>query len=168
MKKLCMLMIFSALLCQAGDPPMKTINVHFTGTELGEIQVSVPISITETVKPQIEKALDDLQNSNQSIDFVGLWKGFTSAEPGQFLVSINNDDINLKCTANETHFLVNFHEKKEDKKMEVKVSLEIGEALFGDGEELSYEKIVAVLETISGTNIVEVTSPDLNGRVWIE
>ena len=159
----------SVLAVLAQDETSKSIHVDFVSTvdEGMTVKMTLPLSFLESIQPKIEEVLQEIRYNNHEINFAEIWQAARDSGPTDF-VEVNSEDADLSVSTTETHLLIRVREKQEGQDIEVTLPLALGDAFFADLENLDYEKIVAALLTMTGQDLVKVTSEQINGRVWIE
>ena len=167
----CLMLMSFAVLAQE-DASSKMINVDFTnklaqGEEPVVFKVTLPMTLIESVRPQIEEAINEINLDEQGIDLPGIWQSIKDAGPNEF-VTIKNEEADVKVSTNETHFLVRVNDKQKGEDIDISLPLALGDALFGNGIELDYDSIIDALLSLGDQDLIKVTSPSINGRVWID
>ncbi len=148
----------------------KMINIHFEDNngEGMKIDVSLPLSLIETIQPNIEQALlTAREEGRMEMDFAAIWQAVKDAGPTEF-VEINSQDADVKVSTTQTHLVIDIHEKKDGNDIHVTVPLALGDALFTDIDNIDYQGIVESLLAMEGQDLVRITGKNMNGRVWID
>jgi len=161
---------FVACAAVAQDPTAgKTININFEDrTQEGAVfSMSLPVTFLEAFKPKINEALQSVDYQGHKIELQEIWNAVKDAGPMEYAV-ITNDEADVNIFSTETHLVIKVFEKKENQKIDVTIPLALGEALFAEGPDIDYDRIVAALLELGGQDLVVIDSAKMYGRVWIE
>ena len=153
----------------AQDSQDLTINIDYTSTEDDGtgMQMTLPLSMIEIFRPQIEEALASAAN-DESVDFREIWSTVRAGEPSQF-VEINDADTEVRVSTTETELLVSIFEREGNFRSDVTIPLAFGDALFSQAtSDLSADDVIATLAGMAGTDLVRISGNKINGRIWIE
>ncbi|CAM2065977.1 hypothetical protein SCOR_11395 [Sulfidibacter corallicola] len=161
-----MLLFAMGAFAQNDDAPYM-INVDFThfGQDGGKMQMSLPLDFIESIKPKIEEALAEVQHGDHGIDVAALWKAIKEAGPTNF-VEIDSKDGKVTVKTDETYFLVHV-ENEEINDLNVKIPLELCEALLAGGGDIDYDRVVESLKGMVGKELINIDSPEIKGRIWL-
>jgi hypothetical protein len=131
------------------------------------MNLSLPLSLIETVKPKIEEILNQVQAEQEGFDFVEIWNQVKDVGPTEF-VDIKSKEANIKVSTNEQHLRVDVFQKLEGRDIRVVLPMALGDALFANGKRVDYDAILNALLDMQGQDLVKVEAADMRGRVWIE
>ena len=148
----------------------KTINVEFENMEdeSMSMNMTLPVTFIQSLQPQIEQFLSQLEVEGQEIDLPAVWASLKDAGPTEFL-EVKNKDADIKVSTTATHLLIQIDEKENDQHIELTLPLALGDALLGDNlENIDYEKIIDALVEMEGQDLLKLDSKKAKGRVWIE
>ena len=164
MKKLMSIATLS-LICTlsalAADP---VIHVQVTEPESGQnMDLRLPLTMLESLKPTIEQALTDLDIEGQEIDIRAIWQEIKDAGPNTYLDLSGEHNVNVSTT--ETHLVVKV---TGDDQVDVSLPLAVCDALLGPGG-VDFELIMETLASMQGEELISVNGS--NGekvRITIE
>ncbi len=155
--------------------PVRWLNVHVTSHEdHAKVDVRVPVSLVSAVlsavkTSQIENGKIRLDVSNAQIDWPKLLEAIKRAPDAQ-LVTVSSDDANVTISKKAGTIFITVHQKTQDK---ATVNVQIPEALLGaisiDAQNrLDLNALLSSLSTTTTGDLVRVTAPDADVRVWID
>lgn len=170
MKRMMVLLLtlsLAGLAMAQSKEPTYMINVdmqNFTG-EQGNLKMSVPLTFLEGFRPQIEEVLGQVRGGDHGVDIAALWEAVRDSGPTEF-VQVDGPDGKVSVKTDENFLMVNVN-NAEVHDMKVKVPLALCEALLTDAKNIDYPKIMEVLKSMAGQDLVTVDSEEIVGRVWI-
>ena len=165
--KLTMILLVTASAMTVFGQTQKTINIDFQEKDGVTMNMSLPISVLESVKPKIEEVLAAVRNHEHEIDFVSIWQAVKDAGPTEYF-EMKSHDADLNVSTTETHLMVKIDEKEEGHQIDVILPLALCDALFSNLDHIDYDGIIQALVSLEGQDLVRITSESINGRVWIE
>jgi len=177
MKKI--LSLTAALVLAAGalfaGEPTHWLNVHVNSTEdHAKVEVRLPMNLVLTVldavkTDQIRAGKIRLDLPNAQLDWPKLLKAIQDAPDAQF-VTVKSDDADVVVSKKAGTVLIQVQEKTDDQAhVEVQVPANLLNALTVDDENrLDLKALIASLQATSIGDIVRVTAPDADVRVWVD
>lgn len=149
---------------QAQNPGDRTINFDITDKRPAgvQMQMSLPLSMITSMTPQIEEVLENSMASlrDSGTSFQAFWNEVRDMGASVFI-----DSESLKVMTTDTELVARVF--TEGTIVETRVSLAFGDVLFSQGN-VDVDAIVEALAATVGTDIIRISGPDMNGRVWVE
>lgn len=147
----------------------KSIHIDFQSTEGDGVtfNMSLPVTVIKSFRPQIEQFLNSDEFRQADVDFVAIWQAARESGPTEFL-EINNEDVDVKVRTTGTHLLINGFIREEAMTFDVKLPLFLGDLFFSNIDNIDYDAIVAGLNELDGEELVIVQGDTVNGRIWIQ
>ena len=155
--------------------PTRWLNVHVESTEdHANVDVRVPLGMVLTVLDAVKT--DELQagkivlhTDEADIDWPKLLKAIKDAPDAQF-VTVSSDDADVKVRKEAGTIYVDVNEKTDDKaQVQVQVPASLIDAINIDqNDRLDLKTLLASLSSQTMGDLVKVTAPDANVRVWID
>ena len=162
-----MMVLGMSMAAWAQDNQVRTINIDFRDENQNTtVNMSLPLSVIESFRPNIEQALDSIRDGEHNIDFQAIWQSVKDSGPMDF-VEVKSEDADVKVSTTDTQLIVRIQEKGEGQNIDVTVPLAVCDALF-DHDQLDLDAVIAALEAMAGQDLVRITGNQINGRVWIE
>jgi len=155
-----------SLSCWAQDSPQSMVRIDFTNAQdaSSNFQMSLPLSMIELLKPQIEEILASASTDSASLQET--WKIVRNVGPSE-VVEIRNENADLKVTSSETELLVQVVDKKDGSKSLVTVPIILGDAFLSTPEP-DWHAVARVVLSMNGADLVRISGDKVNGRAWIE
>ena len=155
--------------------PTRWLNVQVQAAEdNANVNVRVPLSLVLTVldavkTDEIDGGKISLHTHDVEIDWPKLLQAMKDAPDAQF-VTVQSDDADVQVEKKAGTLFINVAEKNEDKAhVEVQVPATLLDAiLIDDNDRLDLKSLLASLDSTAMGDLVKVTAPDANVRVWIE
>lgn len=156
----------------AGSDLWLHVYVEEDGGSGETVRVNVPISLIEEILPLIEHEnlkggkvrLDD--QDLEGLDLRALWEAVRDTEDGEF-VRVQGEDENVRVAKTEGMLLVEV--RGDDEKVDIRVPLEVIDALFSSGtEELDILAALKALGRFPDHDVVSVDDGSSRVRVWID
>ena len=145
---------------------MITVNFEDKRDDGVKVNLSLPLSFLESLKPQIQQMLAQVEQGDVPVDFVGLWQAIKETGPNDYL-EVNNEDGHIKVSTTESHLICHVDSQKEGE-IRVTIPLAVGEALIGSSDKFDYDHLVAALESMNGKDLVTIEGEFVSGFVRIE
>lgn len=151
---------------RAQEAPQSMVRIDFTNEqdESSNFQMSLPLSMIEILKPQIEAMLASA--STDSVSVQETWKSVRSAGPSE-VVEIGNANADVKITSSETEMLIHIVDKQDGTRALVTVPIILGDAFLSTPEP-DWDAVARAVLSMNGADLVRVSGDKINGRAWIE
>ncbi len=155
--------------------PTRWINVTVTEThDNTNVQLHLPMSLIATVldavkTDELNHGKIDLDLDGAKVDWVAVLKAVRDAPDAEF-VKVDSEDADVRVTKQGGTLLINVVSKEDSgEKVDVTVPASLLDAISVDeNNRLDVKALVARLSEVGNGDLVRVTSPDANVRVWIE
>ena len=151
------------------------IRVEEKKTEPETVRINVPISMIESLAPvmqDIHVDTEQMKLGEKNIDAAKLreiWKAVRTAEDGEY-VTVESEHENVRVAKSGDYLLVKARDGKDrPENVDVKIPLAVVDALFsGTGDELNFVAAIQALKARGEGELVSVSDPDTNVRIWID
>lgn len=160
-------LIFSSLLALANEPKMLHVDMRIIEDEAEpvSIQLNFPISLVQTMAPNITEALENVETEGKDVDLRAIWRDVRAAGPNEY-VNVNKSDVHIKVSTTATEVRIEI-DSEEQGLIKVTMPLALGDLILGGQGNVTVEQIMASLENWQG-DLVTITGDKVNGRVWID
>ncbi len=160
-------LIFSSLMAMASEPKMLHVDMRVLeeGNEPVSIQLNFPISLVQTMAPNITEALENVESEGQDVDLRAIWRDVRAAGPNEF-VNVNKSNLNIKVSTTATEVRIEI-DSEEEGLIKVTMPLALGDLILGGQGTVTVEQVMASLENWQG-DLVTISGDKVNGRVWID
>ncbi len=163
-----MALIFSSLMALASDPKMLHVDIRVQEEEGGEpisVQLNFPLSMIQTMAPNINEALQNVEAENKDVDLRAIWRDVRAAGPNEF-VNVNKADTHIRVSTTETQVMIDIDSVSEGT-IKVTMPLALGDLILGSNPNVTVEQVLASLENWQG-DLVTISGDKVNGHVWID
>jgi len=155
--------------------PARWLNVQVKAAEdNANVDVRVPLSLVLTVldavkTDEIDAGKISLHTNDADIDWPKLLQAIKDAPDAKF-VTVKSDDANVEVEKRAGTILINVVAKdKDNAHVQVQVPAALLDAvLIDDNDRLDLKSLLAGLDSTVVGDLVKVTAPEANVRVWIE
>ncbi len=148
------------------------VRVEESGPHGESVAINVPLDLVESLLPLI--SVEGLEHGKvhidceelQEIDVVAIVRELRSAEDGEYIV-VEEHDERVRVEKRGDYLLIKVEER--DEKVEIRIRLEVAEALFmDDPERLDLLKGIQALRNQGEGDLVTVVSEDERIRIWLD
>jgi hypothetical protein len=155
------------VLAQSNSETIKTINIDFNDSrpEGVQLNLSLPISFLESFRHQFNDIIQEVSQQETDFDLLAIWTSVRDAGPNQYLTVDGPDgSVNVRTTATHLEFDI---DTQEEPNIQVSIPLVLGDAILGNSE-VDFDSVIQSLLQLEGQDLIVITSPNINGRVWIQ
>lgn len=163
-----MALIFSSLMAMATDPKLLHVDLRVHEDEGGEpvsIQLNFPISLIQTMAPNINEALQNVEMESKNVDLRAIWRDVRAAGPNEY-VNVNKSDAHIRVSTTETQVTIDI-DSEEEGTIKVTMPLALGDLILGGSGNVTAEQVLASLENWQG-DLVTISGDKVNGHIWID
>ena len=168
MKKL-MIATFASLFSLAliaGETHFLRIEINETKEEGSHVNVRLPLNLINAFEETVRDAIEEVDFEGHEINVRQIWETLKEAGPTDF-IEINDAKGSVRVSTTGSQILISADGEYRDK-VSMTIPYELCDAKKKKKENLDFNRIVAILESMAGRDLVMVNSEDATVRIWIE
>jgi len=148
----------------AGDTHFLRVEVN--QQEGSQVNLRIPLSMIPAFEDSLRQALEEVEVHGNGIRVREIWQAVRDAGPTDF-VEVQSEEGTVRISTTDEWIQVQADGQLQEK-VTMQIPLALCDALFTDAESVNLQGVVAILESMTGKDLVRVQTDEGNVRIWVE
>lgn len=150
----------------AGSNFFLRVEIREVGDDGANVNLRLPLSTIRAFEDTFREALSDIEVDGHGIDLRTIWETLRDSGPTDF-VEIQDKEGTIKVSSDNNKITV-IAEGDYRERVSMNIPFALCDAIFTDADNVDFDNLITVLESMAGVDIINVDSDDAKIRIWIE